>query len=130
MKPQLKLFVLAGILSIAGACSKKDDPTPTMIGFWVGKYGNGSSAATIDYAFLLKSDGSMKVYANNADTAKASKASGTYFISGTKINGSYVYAGTDKYSMTATTDDKFTTMSGSWGSGTTTTGNTFFMTKR
>ncbi|MEZ0539068.1 hypothetical protein [Fibrella arboris] len=131
MKRHLTFFLLLAVISLAGAC-KKDDiaPTPSMAGFWVGKYGNGAAAATVDYAFLIKSDGSMKVYANNADTAKASKASGTYFVSGTKINGSYSYSGGTQYSFIATTDDKFTTMSGSWGSGSVTTGNTFFMNKK
>lgn len=128
MKKLLIPFFLLGLL--INACKKDETVAPSMIGYWTGKYGNSSGAAQTDYAFLLDANGTMKVYANNADTAKASKAKGTYFISGTKINGTYNYSSSSVYSFTATSDEKFTTMSGSWGSGTTTTGNTFFLNKK
>ena len=128
MKKLFIPFFLLGLL--LNACKKDNAVAPSMVGYWVGKYGNTSGAAQTDYAFLLDANGSMKVYANNADTAKASKAKGTYFISGTKINGTYAYSVNQNYSFTATSDEKFTTLSGSWGSGTTTTGNTFFLNKK
>ena len=128
MKKLLIPFFLLGLL--INACKKDETVAPSMVGYWVGKYGNSSGAAQTDYAFLLDANGTMKVYANNADTAKASKAQGTYFISGTKINGSYAYPGNIKYSFTAVSDEKFTTMSGNWGSGISTTGNTFFLNKK
>jgi hypothetical protein len=128
MKKLLIPFFLLGLL--INACKKDDTVAPSMVGYWTGKYGNGSAAATLEYAFLFDANGTVKIYANNADTAKANKAQGTYFISGTKVNGSYTYPGNIKYSFTAISDEKFTTMSGSWGSGTTTTGNTFFLNKK
>ena len=129
-----KVMFLGMFIAIAlfEACSKSKDPepTPSILGFWVGKYGNSAGAANADYAFLFKADGSLKVYANDADTSKATKAVGTYFISGTKITASYTYPGNAKYSAAATADVNFKTLSGTWGSGTSTTGNTFFMNKQ
>jgi hypothetical protein len=124
------LIPFFALILLTNACKKEETVAPSMVGYWVGKYGNSSGAAQTDYAFLLDANGTMKVYANNADTAKASKAKGTYFVSGVKINGTYTYPGNLSYSFTATADEKFTTMSGSWGSGSSTTGNTFFMNKK
>ncbi len=122
------LFLTIGIA--ATSCKKESTPTPTVVGYWVGKYGNGAAAATLDYAFLFKADGTVKVYANNADTSLASKAEGTYSVSGTKINTTYTYPGNIKYSSVSNADAEFTTMSGTWGSGTSTTGNTFYLNKK
>lgn len=130
-----KTVIFVGLLFtlvLVQSCKKDDEaaPAPTVVGYWVGKYGNGAGAATLDYAFLFRADGTLKVYANNTDTAAAAKATGTYWISGTKVNTTYTYPGNMKYSSASTADENFTTMSGTWGSGTVTTGNTFYLNKK
>ncbi|MCU0471631.1 MAG: hypothetical protein MUF58_23920 [Arcicella sp.] len=130
-----KLFILGLFTSLAliQSCSKSEAPAPSMVGYWVGKYGNGSGAAQRDLSYLLYANGTMRIYdGNNTDTAKADKGKGTYFVSGTKINGTgtSLVNSTYRFSFVATTDEQFTTMSGTWGSGTTTTGNTFFLNKK
>jgi hypothetical protein len=132
MKKILLLGTTAMMLLVSVSCKKKKDPppAPTVIGYWVGKYGNGSDAATLDYAFVFKSDGTVKVYANNADTSRATKGDGTYTISGTRITSTYVYPGNLRYSAIGTVDANFKIMTGTWGNGTVSTGNTFFLNKQ
>lgn len=132
MKKTVTFVGLLFTLVLVQACKKdkEEAPAPSVVGFWVGKYGNGSNAADLDYAFLFRADGTLKIYANNADTAAATKATGTYWISGTKVNTTFTYSNNLKYSSASTADANFTTMSGTWGSGTVTTGNTFYLNKR
>ena len=134
MKKTIYAAVLFLTIGIAATSCKKDNttkPSPTIVGYWVGKYGNGSGAATSPYAFLFKADGSVNVYANKTETALASKAVGTYSVAGTTVNTTFTYpSAAAQYSTISYADSSFTTMSGTWGSGLSTTGNTFFLNKK
>jgi hypothetical protein len=141
LKNEKKLFMkkflfiaLAAILVTVTSC-KKDDPVatdPIHVGFWKGKYSNGSTTyPTSGYAMLLRANGTMRAY-DGADTATAGKAEGTYTISGTTINTTYTYlGGGSTFSTTAILDAKTTFAEGTWGSGTnTTSGGRYFLVKQ
>src|SRR6218665_1374905 len=85
---------LAGLLlaGLVGFSCTKDDPKPTLTGFWKGKYGSTSAYPNSEYAFLFRSDGTMRVFTSQ-DTTKAGtfKAEGTYAILGSTITGNYKY---------------------------------------
>jgi hypothetical protein len=79
MKKNLFFLAIAASFMVMATSCKKDDPKPSIIGFWKGKYGNGNDIPTFDYAVLFKSGNKIRVYAgNNADTTLATKFDGTY----------------------------------------------------
>lgn len=124
------ILLMASILTFWG-CKKSKDDVKTVVGYWEGKYGNGSGTPTLAYYFLFKSDGSVKVYANTADTASATKAQGTYTVSGTTIKTTYKFTSNLTYSTSATVDNSFTSMAGTWGNNANTTdGGLFTLTKK
>ncbi|MBO9591550.1 MAG: hypothetical protein J7599_01490 [Niabella sp.] len=126
MKTTLFLTAMA-VLIIAGCKKKKEDaPAPSVVGFWEGKYGSGSAVPNKPYFFLYRSNGTVRVYADAADTATAGKAEGTYIVTGTTIKTTYTYPPSTSYSTTAAVDAGFTTMDGTWGSGANTSGNGTF----
>ncbi len=133
-KNSLICFLAAMTLVTISSC-KKDDPepvAPTIDGFWVGKYGNGSTAyPTNGYAALFRSNGTVRVF-DGADTTKALKAEGTYTVTGADVKATYTYTpGGSKFSFAATVDGKFTFLEGTWGSGdNTTNGGRWFMNKK
>ncbi|GAB3026545.1 hypothetical protein GCM10027051_34170 [Niabella terrae] len=110
-------FLLCGLL----AC-KKDNPKPTVVGYWTGEYGNGNDIPSHPYYFLFRSNGTVRVYADSEDTATAGKAEGTYIVTGNTVKTTYLYPPSTSYSTTATVDEGFTTMDGTWGSGASTSG--------
>lgn len=114
---------------------KKDDPAPAPtdpahVGLWKGKYGNTTSYPSSSYAMLLRNNGTVRVF-DGSDTATASKAEGTYTLSGTTVNATYTYLPSGpQYSTTATLNSKTTFMEGTWGPGTTPSGSgKFFLVK-
>jgi hypothetical protein len=124
-------LLLAG--SIGFSCSDKDDPKPSLTGFWKGKYGSVSSYPNSEYAFLFRGDGTVRVF-TSIDTTKAGtfKAEGTYAILGSTITTNYKYIspGTGTNSTSAVVTSGLTFMEGTWGSGTNTTnGGKFFLYK-
>jgi hypothetical protein len=128
------LMITCMALAIVSCKKDKDDVAapPSVVGFWKGKYGNGATTyPTSAYAFLFRSNGTVRVF-DGADTTTASKAEGTYTVSGTTVNTTYTYlSGGSTFSTTAIADAKFTLLEGSWGSGTnTTSGGKFFVNKQ
>jgi hypothetical protein len=134
MKKNL-FFALVALTSVLLLSScKKDNPAPTdpaYAGLWKGKYGVGTSAPGYGYAFLFRNNGTVRVF-NDSDTATASKAEGTFSVTGSTVTTTYKYitAG-DQYSTTAVMDTKSTFIEGTWGSGSNTTnGGKFFIVKQ
>ena len=123
-------FLAVSLLAVSCSKDNDDDSTPTITGFWSGAYGNGTSIPTLDYAFLFRTDGTVRVF-NNSDTTAATKAEGTYTISGVNVNTTYSYIGqTTVYNTKAIANESFTQMNGQWGSGTSTSsGGTFYLDK-
>ena len=117
-----------GLLMIAGmaACKKDKAATPSVVGFWEGKYGNGSAVPGLDYFFLFRSNGTVRIYADGADTATSSKADGTYIVTGNTVTTTYTYSGNISYSTLATADTEFKTLDGTWGDNANTSGRGTF----
>ena len=132
MKKVLSILALAIVIV---SCSKsKDDVAaqpqpaqPTVVGFWKGTYGGNTP-----FAITFRADGTMRVYANNADTAQASKAEGSYALNEAKtaVNGYYTYLnGSGHYTMTTSLNKEMTQINGQYlKTGTAITG-TFSLTK-
>lgn len=129
-------FLIAVIASslIFISCKKESCPapeTPSIVGFWQGKYGAVSAYPSLGYSALFRSNGTVRFF-NSADTVTATKAEGTYTISGSTVTASYTYLGVgDSYSVSATVDSKFSFLEGTYGSGANTTnGGKWFMVKK
>ncbi|MBZ4189635.1 hypothetical protein [Niabella beijingensis] len=116
------------LLFLAPACKKDKDetPPPSVVGFWEGKYGNGNTVPGLPYFFLFRSNGTVRVYADNSDTTAAGKAEGTYIVTGATVKTTYTYPPSTSYSTTASVDAGFSAMDGTWGSGANTSGNGTF----
>ncbi|MDE3213508.1 MAG: hypothetical protein KGM98_09765 [Bacteroidota bacterium] len=132
---KITLFALAIIIVMSiFSCSKKNaTTTPSVVGYWAGVYGNGIATPSIFYSFLIRSNGTVRIYANNADTAAADLAVGNYsYTSSTITINKYSYInGTGTYSVTGTLSADGKTWSGTWGAGANTTGGgTFSVTKQ
>jgi hypothetical protein len=136
MKKNL-FFALVALTSVLlfSSC-KKDNPAPVpsdpaYVGLWKGKYGTGTAYPSYGYAFLFRKDGTVRVF-NDNDTTTASKAEGTYSISGSTVNTTYKYiSGGYQYSTAAIMDLNASFIEGTWGSGTNTTnGGKFFIAKQ
>jgi hypothetical protein len=80
---------------------------------------------------LFRSNGTVRVF-DGIDTASASKAEGTYTISGSTVTTNYTYLGSGPtYSTSATVNSNFTFLEGTWGPGTSTSGSgQFFLVKQ
>ncbi|MFT3825644.1 MAG: hypothetical protein QM731_17120 [Chitinophagaceae bacterium] len=132
----MKIKKLSALLLIAvtmfAACSKDKDDDVSIVGFWKGKYGSPlTTYPTNGYCFLFRSNGTVRVF-DGTDTTTASKAEGTYTVSGTTVNTTYSYiTGGSQYSTTGTVDSKFTFIEGTWGPGTNATSSgRFFINKQ
>ena len=130
MKQTFNFFAVLILLTtstlIFWGCKKSKDDVKTVFGYWEGKYGNGTGSPNKPYYFLFRPDGSVRVYANTVDTAAAEKAEGTYTVSGTTIKTTVKYSASDIVSTSGTVDNSFTSMAGTWGDGTNTTGGGLF----
>jgi hypothetical protein len=114
MKKTVFLAVSVIVLCIMAGC-KKDDPAPSIVGFWTGNY-NGS----VPYAALFRSNGTVRVFANDADTLLADSAEGTYTVTDS-VRATYD-DGSNMYSMAGNLNTSVTSMTGTWGIGTSTAG--------
>jgi len=132
--PALAMLSLAAILSFT-SCEKDDDvtpaPAPSIVGLWKGKYGGVSSYPTSGYTMLFRSNGTVRVF-DGTDTTTASKAEGTYNISGTTVTTNYTYLSSGPtYSTSATFNSIYTFMEGTYGAGAATSGSgQFFLVKQ
>jgi hypothetical protein len=127
-------FIVAVIASslIFISCKKDKAPeTPSIVGFWKGKWGSSDAYPTYGYAALFRTNGTVRVF-DGADTATASKAEGTYSVSGTTVTSTYLYQGaTTPILISATVDAKFTFLEGTWGtSPSSTNGGKWILNKK
>lgn len=114
------------------SCKKESSPeTPSIVGFWKGKWGSSDAYPTYGYAALFRSNGTVRIF-DGADTATAAKAEGTYTVSGTTVTANYTYAGSaNLLAISATVDSKFTFIEGTWGnSPSNTNGGRWFLNKK
>lgn len=126
---KLKLLIaVTAVLIITGCKKKKEDapPASSVVGYWEGKYGSGNAVPKNPYFFLFRSNGTVRVYADAADTVTAGKAEGTYIVSGNTVKTTYTYPPSTSYSTQAIVDAGFTTLDGTWGSGANVSGNGTF----
>lgn len=100
------------------SCKKENCPapeTPSIVGFWKGKWGSSDDYPANGYAALFRSNGTVRIF-DGADTSTAGKAEGTYSVSGTTVTATYTYAGSSSLlAIAATADAKFTFLEGTWG---------------
>ena len=131
MKAFKLMMVATGMVAALLVCCKKDDPDPhTLNGFWKGKYGIENTYPGSGYAFLIRADGTIRVFSSAADTNNAFKAEGIYSFLGSRITAQYTYSTKEIYSISATVNEKFTFMEGTWGDGDKTSGKgNFFLVK-
>ncbi len=127
------LAILTATVLITTSCKKDTtvtEPTPTYIGYWKGKYGPGTNRPTLDYAMLLKTNGSFRIY-EGTDTATAVKYEGSYTVTGTNFTGTYnLVGGGIQYTTLAGFNAQFTSMDGTYGSGTNTSnGGSYVLNK-
>jgi hypothetical protein len=113
-------FIVAVIASslIFISCKKENCPapeTPSVVGFWKGKWGFNADYPSNGYAALFRSNGTVRIF-DGADTTTATKAEGTYSVSGTTVTATYTYTGSSSpLAISATADAKFTFLEGTWG---------------
>jgi hypothetical protein len=114
------------------ACKKDNVDAPSIQGYWIGKYGGLTEYPASFYAFLVRANGTVRVYANISDTANATKGEGTYTFLNGKFNATYQYKGVSTiYNATATATTSFSMLEGTWGSAASyTNGGKFFMGKQ
>lgn len=136
MKLFQKMLLISMVVVSMYSCKKDndDEPQDSPAGYWKGFYGSGTNPATQNYSWLFRENGTLRVYSQSADTTAGSKAEGTYSVNGSTIKTSYTYisgAISGSFSTTASTPDDFETMSGTYGSGSATTGGgTFILTRQ
>jgi len=131
----IKIILLVSVLGIYSCKKDKEEAPPkrtSPIGYWKGLYGTGTNPQTQNYSWLFRSNGTIRVYSQAADTTGGSKAEGTYSVSGTIITNSYTYISgplTGTFSTNSAVDANFQTLTGTYGSGTATSGGgTFTLT--
>lgn len=131
-----KISSLCLLLAFGLSCNKSENdnpPAPSVDGFWGGLYGRGSSAPSIPYMILFRDNGSLRVYAGDLGTVKASKAEGSYTLQGNQLNTRYTYVSgpfSGTYSGRAVLDAARQYMTGTYGNGTSTEGGgTFTLTR-
>ncbi len=128
------LTLLTSLFTFSSCSKDKDVKKPSLVGFWKGKYGSGATTYPTNlYAFLFRSDGTVRVFTNTDTTAAGTfKAEGTYVLSGSTVTTSYTYIapGTGTNATSATVNPNFTFIEGTWGSGANTSnGGKFFISK-
>lgn len=114
------LFVAFVLSLVFVSCKKDSSPapeSPSMQGFWKGKWGNAANYPSYGYAATFRSNGTVRFF-DGADTSTAVKAEGNYTVSGSTVTATYTYAGSSSpISVSATVSSKFTFLEGSWGTG-------------
>lgn len=134
MKKNLLFTLIAFVVFTFLSCKKDECPAPTypIEGYWTGKYGSGTATPSSGYSMVVEPGGTLTVADGTTITA-ASKASGTWTITGNVFKATYTYntPGGSTFSIQAnwTNDGKLT--GGTWGSGTNTSGSgTWFMDRK
>jgi hypothetical protein len=78
MKKNLFFLAIAASFMVMATSCKKDDPKPSIIGFWKGKSGSGDDIPSGPFSILLKSDNTTRFYSGFTDTANVDKFDGTF----------------------------------------------------
>lgn len=128
-----KTFLLLTVMIVSCilffSCKKNDDKQVGIVGYWVGQYGSGDAAPSVDYCFLIKEDGRIRVYSNSADTTIGDRANGTYTFQGSTLTAYYAFSPDAIYSTTAVL--KGNRLEGSWGNRlSNSNGGTYFAVKK
>jgi hypothetical protein len=134
-----KLFFLAAVLGFiifAPGCKKSDtQPTPTnttIVGTWVGtgQYGTGAGSPTYPLTLTFKANGTVDIIGNNSTATD--NATGTWQLTGDVLTAAYRYsASTADYTLSGRFSASLTTVAGTIGLGTATTGiGLFSVTKQ
>ncbi len=131
MKSIKFILLISLTISTIYSCKKDKDPAKrtTPVGYWKGLYGIGTNPQTLNYSWLFRGNGTVRVYSQSTDTATASKAEGTYNTSGTTITTNYTYVSgpiTGTFSTNSVVDQNFQTLSGTYGSGASSSGGGTF----
>jgi hypothetical protein len=131
-------FTLMLALSIIG-CKKDDCPAPPptpaptypVEGYWVGKYGSGTAAPTSGFSMVVE-DGGRVTVADGASITTATKAPGTWTLTGNVFKATYTYSGGgNTFTIQATFNNAGKMESGTYGSGSNPTGaGTWFMDRK
>jgi hypothetical protein len=87
----------------------------------------GTSAPSIERAFLFKAGGALAVY-TSADTGSADKQAAAYFITGAAMKANFNFP--DPITMTGTINSGFTRIEGDWFYGINVFGGHFYLDKR
>lgn len=122
------------ILLFAASCSKSDTTPPpggtSPEGNWTGNHNNGIGGPAFYFSLNLKANGVFVVSANSA--AAPDIANGTWSLVADSVRATYTYAGTaTTYSLAGKYSTSSNIMSGTIGSGTSTTGaGVFSVTKQ
>lgn len=109
----------------------------SITGFYIGKIGNSSDYPSFQMAFLLRTNGTARVYNNtlgmpgNVDTSSISPAEGTYIVSGDTVTTycRYLYDTTNTFTTQGIVNSDSTYMEGSWGYGMSIGSGNFFVYK-
>ncbi|HQD11723.1 MAG TPA: hypothetical protein PLW43_02160 [Chitinophagales bacterium] len=122
------LFLIFGM--VATSCKKEECPAPTypIEGYWVGKYGNDTITPNSGYSMVVEPGGNLTV-ADGSSISTASKASGTWTLTGSTFSTTYTYSnGGPTYSFTATWTNDGKLRDGTWGNNNNTSGRgTWYM---
>lgn len=125
-------YLLLCTATLFTACKKDNDnsDTPTIVGFWKGKYGSLTNYPSQAYGQLFRKDGTVRIYDGN-DTAAAFKGEGTYAVSNGTVTTSYSYTPSNKYSTTTVINPAMTFQEGTYGSGNNpSNGGRYFLVKQ
>ncbi|MBL7703523.1 MAG: hypothetical protein JNM14_14825 [Ferruginibacter sp.] len=135
MKKKLFITAITAMMLVAISSCKKDDcPAPTypIEGYWVGKYGSGTSTPSAGYSMVIEPGGTVTV-ADGATITASSKAAGTWTLTGNVFKATYTYStpGGSTFSIQATWTNDGKLTSGTYGSGSNTSGGgTWFMDRK
>ena len=137
MKSTHKMLLIILTLSTLASCKKSGDDEDIQYtnpqGYWTGLYGSGSAVPSQNYAWLFRANGTVRVYSQSADTSVASKAEGTYVLSGQTVTTTYTYVSgaiTGTFSTLAVADGDFINLTGTYGSGANNSGGGTFILNR
>jgi hypothetical protein len=102
-------------MAIISSC-KKDDPAPSVVGFWKGNYTANPSTTPINYVFFLfRSDGTLTEW-YGLDTTTSNRATSDYIVSGNNLSWSSDYdGGGDDYGYAVSMSSDGDSIKGTWG---------------
>lgn len=124
----IAMIGIAAIL-IGGSCSKSSDygsNNSSVEGKWTGNYGSGVGTSVNYFSVTFNSGGALSVEANSSSTP--SLATGTWYISGNTVTANYTFVSgsVGTYSLAGTYTSGSSTMTGTLGTGTSTSGYAVF----